>query len=310
MVRKNYNLHLYSLHGTISHYYHFFFGVLIPLIKFYSELQDQDSTLIIKDDLGTSMLRLLFSLPIDIKYKPKIKYDNMIDIHIQPMDIHPNKVIDGENDNNIKDLIMVQKGYAQHFTYDVKKQVCKWLSSQFKLYDLDLLTEYYDIVIIERKIDKKFHTIVYNDSKYDNMFKKSGAERRTISNHNDIVNLIKQKYRVKTLSISLEHLPFFNQYKLFRNAKIVVAQHGASLANICFMHKNTLVIELISDLILKKRENWFMKISKKSKVKHIQYITKSIVKSLLELDIATIDINHFNNFLETNNDIIMSTINY
>lgn len=310
MVHKNYNLHLYSLHGSISHYYHFFFGILIPLIKFYSELPDQDATLIVSDELGTSMLRLLFSLPIDIKYKPTVQYDNLIDVHIQPMDIHPNKVIDNKSDNNKKDLILVKKGYAQHFTYDVKKQVCKWLSSQFKLYDLDLLTEYYDIVIIERKIDKKFHTIGFNSSKYGDMFRRSGAERRTISNHNDIVNLIKQKYKVKTLSISLEHLPFFNQYKLFRHAKIVVAQHGASLANICFMHKNTLVIELISDLILKKRENWFMEISKKSRVKHIQYITKSITDSLLELDIATIDIDDFNNFLKANNDTIMTTIQH
>ena len=45
---------LTSLHGTITHYYHFFYGVLVPLILDYMELikTHDHVTVLIKNDLG------------------------------------------------------------------------------------------------------------------------------------------------------------------------------------------------------------------------------------------------------------------
>ena len=57
------------LNGSETHYFHFFFGVFVPLICTYVELSSTyNVTFYIDKELGP-MLRLLFSLPIDIKYK-------------------------------------------------------------------------------------------------------------------------------------------------------------------------------------------------------------------------------------------------
>jgi hypothetical protein len=217
---------------------------LIPLIKFYDELDktNKNITFMIRDELGP-LIRILFSLPIDIKYKYEIKDVVITDLHLQPMDIHPY--------DQKRDIKMINRGYAQYFTYDVKKQVNNWMISCLRNYDLRLKSKKYDIVIIERKQDKKFKSVVQADNQYKEIFKKSGSERRNISNHDELVTMIKNKFHTcSVLSISLENLGLFDQFHLFRTSKIIIAQHGAALANICFMKKKSLCIEIVSDLIL------------------------------------------------------------
>lgn len=95
-----------------------------------------------------------------------------------------------------------------------------------------------------------------------------------------------------------------NLINLFHNAKILIAQHGAALANMIFMKSNTQIIEIVSSVILDAGENWFKPISKISNINHIQYITKTPdVKLISDKDFTVIDLNDFNNFLTTNNII-------
>lgn len=297
-----YNLKLYSLHGTPSHFYHFFYGVLIPLIKVYDELDktNKNITFIIRDELGP-LIRILFSLPIDIKYKYEIKDVVITDLHLQPMDIHPY--------DQKRDIKMVNRGYAQYFTYDVKKQVNNWMISCLRNYDLTLKSKKYDIVIIERKQDKKFKSVVHADNQYKEIFKKSGSERRNISNHDELVTMIKNKFPTcSVLSISLENLGLFDQFHLFRTSKIIIAQHGAALANICFMKKKSLCIEIVSDLILGLHENWFGYVSGISQVNHLQFVYHTNAKALDQRDDAQLDITKFKEFLIKNSKIIDSAL--
>jgi len=46
------------------------------------------------------------------------------------------------------------------------------------------------------------------------------------------------------ISLKLEGKKLFDQYWLFQNAEVVVAQHGAALSNILFMREGTRVIEI------------------------------------------------------------------
>ena len=298
MEHKYITIKLSCLNNNIKHYYHFFYGVLIPLIIFYDDnVQKYNKlTLLINDDLGP-MLRLLLELPIDIKYRSDIK-DNGEPYYLTPMDIHPT--------NQKKDLEKVKRGWAQFFTYEFKQQFNNWFINTIKIYNLYVKPiKSYDIVIIEQKINS---TRFLND-KNDNLNKImsiSESEKQRILNHSELVEFIKKKYPLNScINISLEFIPLFEQYHLFRKAKLVCAQHGPALSHIAFMKKNTQVIEIVSSVILDNGENWFKPISTISKVNHLQYITKTPgVKLITDKDYTTIDLDDFNNFLITNNVMI------
>ena len=299
MEHKYITLKLGALHGVIKHYYHFFYGVLIPLIIFYDDnVQKYNKlTLLINDDLGP-MLRLLLELPIDIKYRSDIK-DNEEPYYLKPMDIHPTY--------QKKDLEKIKRDFGQFYTYEYKKQFNNWFINTIKIYNLYIKPiKYYDIIIIERKTNPAFSSTRFfnsNDDNLDKIMSKSGSERRGILNHNELVKFIKKKFPLNScINISLEFIPLFEQFHLFRKAKLLIGQHGAALANMAFMKKNTQIIEIVSSVMLDAGENWFRPISTISKINHLQYITNTPnVKLITDTDNATIDLDDFNNFLITNN---------
>lgn len=121
--------------------------------------------------------------------------------------------------------------------------------------------------------------------------KTSGEERRSIKNHEKFVKNIRNIFvDSDIINISLENLPLFDQYFLFNNSKIVIAQHGAALGNIVFMKENSIVIEIISKTKLYKGEDWFSPISKECGIKHYQFIT--------EEEHAIIDNSKFKKFIK------------
>jgi hypothetical protein len=129
---------------------------------------------------------------------------------------------------------------------------------------------------------------------YYEIFKTSGSERRNIQNFDELYKFCVSYYKKSNiLKISLEYLPFFQQYILFNNAKLVILQHGAALSNLIFMKKNKTIIEIIPMSSFKNSTcNIFFPLSKTCKIKHYQYLTNS--------DHPTIDIDDFKQFL---NDI-------
>jgi Glycosyltransferase 61 len=273
-----------SLHGTITHYYHFFFGVLVPLILKYIELQNkyQHITFIIDNSLGP-MLKILLQIPIDIKLKTDLPNINELDIeklYLTPMDVAPYK--------DKRDINWIDKGWAKKLTFDNVIEIKNFIKNN----NHSLFNEKYDIVIIERKMDKSFKSTYFKEDgkKYDYLITTSGSERRNIINHDEIVESVKNKFKDKTvINISLEYLPFFEQYQLFSNAKIIIAQHGASLSNIIFMNEKSIIVEIISEY--KLNEDWFGELSKICKIqKHYQLITKD--------EHALIDIKKFDEILD------------
>lgn len=70
------------------------------------------------------------------------------------------------------------------------------------------------------------------------------ARRRRISNEEVVFELLREKGFEK---IVLEDLHLKDQVKLFQESRVVVASHGAGLANTIFMQKGQTVIELKSD---------------------------------------------------------------
>lgn len=291
MTEKYTYYKLSSLHGSITHYYHFFYGVLIPFIlEHINNLkQKRKVKYIIGDNLG-NMLKLLLQLPLDINFKKFIKDFDKINVKtefLKPMDVHPTI--------RERDYKIINKGWASILTYDIYIKVNMYMKYCIKKYEMNLFLESKNkkrIVIIERKKQKGFSTINYAKNEYTDIMKTSGSERRSIINHEDLVNLIKKYFEnnYEIINISTEYMPLFEQYSLFNNADIVFAQHGAALANIIFMKEKTNVVEIISKVKLNGGDDWFKPISETCKIKHHQYIT--------EEEHTEIKLKDFKNFLE------------
>lgn len=288
----------YPLHGSIINYFHFMTAVFIPIVlaQTYFTKNNILPVFILNDNFGP-MLRILNELPIDIKLKcqnPKyfqdIQKNNIINQKLfRSYDIHPSK------QTKEKDINLIEKGYAGLITSKIRNNINKWMDSSIQKYNMNIVKKY-DILIIERKVNKSYKTITQtnkNETKFNKLMKHTGSELRSIINHKEFVDFITRYYSDKSVfNVSLDYMPIFDQYQLFNNAKIIFAQHGAALFNIMFMNENTKLIEII-DKNKFDIENWFEFYGKLSKIKHYQYIT--------EEGHTKIDINNFKEYLEEHN---------
>jgi len=100
------------------------------------------------------------------------------------------------------------------------------------------------VVLIERGAKRKLI-----DKKVTEENKKcltsTGAERRSLQNHQEIARVLKEKYKGEFVNVILEDMSLEQQISLFIGAQIVIGQHGAGLCNIIWMTKasDSLVIE-------------------------------------------------------------------
>lgn len=270
----------YTLGGSITHYYHFLLGFLIPFLLDVSKENYKEKTYIF-DDIFGPMTRILLQLPFDIKinYTTTEKYKTRYWI---PLDVD----IDKRLKKNTKYVTFTYKNYIT---------INKLFTNLFSDFNLSIPIINYDIIIIERKKDLAYKTIDYKKGIYSNIFKLTGSERRSIINFDKFYKAITEYYpsKYKILETSLEYISFFQQYLLFNNAKIVILQHGAAVSNLIFMKPKTIVIELIpSTIYVNTNSNIFYPLSETCKIKHYQYITPDCH--------VNIDIPDFINFL---NDI-------
>ena len=293
----------YPLHGSILNYFHFMTSVFIPIVlaQNYFIKMNISPVFILNDNFGP-MLRILNELPIDIKLKcqnPKYfkrleKKNIIIKKLFRSYDIHPSKEI------KKRDMELIKKGYSGIITSNIRDIINKWMGYNIEKYNMYIVNKY-DILIIERKVNKSYKTIITNkdekdelkeETKFNKLMKYTGSELRSIINHKEFVDFIKKYYYNKSvINVSLDYMPIFDQYQLFNNAKLVFAQHGASLFNIMFMKKDSKLVEII-DKNKNNIEDWFSFYSTLSNIKHYKYITDEAH--------TKIDINIFRKYLTDN----------
>lgn len=218
--------------GSVTHYYHFFFGALVPLIEYH--LANPLKVLRILTDVGPFKL-ILCELPLTIS---ELRGPNLaLQGHF-----HDDKSL-----NQTKQLGEVSlKGYdcfnndffaIPHFPKppkDTIQAIIQFFNESVPFYIRELPT--YDVLLIERAQDVYYQRGGCADR--DLIYQTSGSERRSITNHEDLAAAIStecchsgQTFR----NISLERTSIYYQYHMFSKAKVVIAQHGAALSNIFFM---------------------------------------------------------------------------
>jgi hypothetical protein len=77
-------------------------------------------------------------------------------------------------------------------------------------------------------------------------FKDSGQDRRSIANHEELYRSLRLEYP-GCLSVMTETLTLADQVALFSLADVIIAQHGAALANLIWARPNATVIEIFPD---------------------------------------------------------------
>ncbi|MDF1755782.1 MAG: glycosyltransferase family 61 protein [Verrucomicrobiales bacterium] len=205
---------LKNARGSIQHYFHFFLGGLLPLINHLVE-HGEDRPVCIRTDVGP-MHRILEELPIKLGDSP-----NDVDHSLPGFDCFLDEDIGPEGINLM--------------TPEIRARILDWFERTLPP-ELDS-GDSPKVILVERARDPFFNSA-------NAEVKTSGADRRSISNHNEVKDLLQKKYGNAFRNVVLEKESIYSQYRLFSRADLVVAQHGAALANIFFMSEGSHVVEI------------------------------------------------------------------
>jgi len=215
--------------NSITHYYHFLFGMLFPMIEYHLKNRQKALGYRIATDIGP-MKRLLCELPLNLT--SLVGPEN-------------SKTRNGaKNDRNYVVLpaydCFLEQIYTDPYTTKISKQTITAILTFFDQTIPDYIrqTKTYDVLLIERTNQESY----YRDMETEDRHRRSGANLRSISNHQELSNRLTEVFqsREETFgSVTLERASIYYQYHLFKHAKIVIAQHGAALSNIVFMQKKS-----------------------------------------------------------------------
>lgn len=214
-----------SAEGSVLHYYHFLLGALIPMVEFHIS-HKRATSYIIATDVGP-MKRLLCEMPFNIiqVHGPWTRDEfarRFANVVLPAYDIFNQCLYDDE--------------HGARLSKESRRLILSFFNDSVPQYLTCIPTP--KIILIERKSDAYYSQVASADSQRAKFYKTSGSERRSIRNHEELASALKGVYGTDFSSISLERCSLYYQYQLFRSCKIVIAQHGAALANIFFMESS------------------------------------------------------------------------
>lgn len=276
-----------SHEGSTQHYAHFLFGCLIPLIIYNSK--HPNVQIVLKINIGNmyKILKDLFGPCITCDYIP-VPDDYTNDAHSYYgvyRELMSSLTITNTNDKN-KVLLEAFDLYNDLFykkltSVEFNNKVYKRLHEQWKngvlknkhLYKClkykkaneymkanwdtvmsfmknkctDVMDNYKNqIILIKRKVAKIDNT---------DLMKIAGGQRRIIYNFDELENKLYEKYKDDLRILVLEDMSIEEQFSAFYNAKIIIGQHGAGLANIAFNKGDAHVIAINPEW--NNGNNWF-----------------------------------------------------
>lgn len=222
-----------------------------------------------------------FDLYIDLLKNKDANYANNIvllpafDMFEEQKYFYINKRI-GEHNSNFP---IYEKKYVDYYSEKnestFKKKIFNQIKEKYKVYNFT--DKYYKLIMYKKSIDRFLHNTYFSPShkykvvlierKYkpfnDNVYiLNASGQRRIIYNHDNLKQSLSKLCGDDFINVSLDHLTFEEQYYLFKNAKLIIAQHGSGLCNLFFSKPNfkTHLIE-ISPKWNKNLNAWFKNLS-------------------------------------------------
>jgi hypothetical protein len=231
--------------GSVEHFYHFFFGALVPLANYLSTDDRKDlcfvrscgpmnrhllnlnlDSLVIVDKASIARLAKVFKRTLLHGFDEPQYYDRGIFLRS-------------------RDFIM------KHF-------------NKAPIGGRDKTLEPASIVLVERGVGDPYYSSSLSEAK------SSGKSRRSVPNIEEIA-LALRKHGKNGNVFQLESMSLEEQSRIFGSAQIVVAQHGAALANIMWMKTGAKVVEITS----LPTNTCFSELSKTCGVRHELVLQKS-----------------------------------
>lgn len=129
-------LYINSNYGSITHYYHFFYGVFIPLVLISIKNNKEKFNLV--GNIGP-MKRIIYELPFDISFLSRCEV----------------KYLKNEN-KHFYDLVPLDSSkttmkHKEQITYEDKIKLCDFFLKNIPKFLLSL--KFKDIVVIERGVE-------------------------------------------------------------------------------------------------------------------------------------------------------------
>ena len=213
--------------GSVEHYYHFLLGFLLPIVHYrYFE----------STDLGEIYVRSCGIMD------PHIASLRMPGITILERKLHA-------------ELFSIKRNDIDYVSIDGwDSPLCDFSGKIIRAIDKVLLLLELDVKLDAYKSDDDFRLMIINRLQSNPFYlsekceiKTSGSDRRSLPNFEDLVGSLSH---LSPTVVSLEGLSLEEQIILFRTHDLIIAQHGAALANIIFCHRGTRVIEICPQEII------------------------------------------------------------
>jgi len=222
--------------GSIEHYYHFLLGFLIPLVHWYVNHKG--------DHYHTVLIRSCAVLD------PLIQELNLPNVRILPKQMHKSLDLESEWEGyRLKHVYL--EGYDAEAYYDgtVFKEAVAEIKKRLHIVESSSIppvgTETnFAILVIDRKPPD--HYYLSKEAEVGG----AGKSRRDVPNIDRIAASLERFGKVE--KTSLEGMSLKDQILKFKQAHLIVAQHGAALASLIFSPKGTIVVEILPDYLHKQ----------------------------------------------------------
>ena len=234
--KQDIHLSLKNFFGSVEHYYHFLLGFLAPVIIAHTNIYNAKS----KQNVYIRSCAIMDDHLIGI---------NLPEVNIISKFEHKRlKVEESERTSGNSKLKFIEyDGYDDPAKYiykdfcTVNSVVKKQLNSEIKRFKQEFNVSNFDnspkIVLINREVAHPFYSTDISE------IKSAGSARRSIANFDDLEQSIVKQHK-NTLSVTLENKSLAYQIALFSYADVIIAQHGASLANIIWCNSEATIIEI------------------------------------------------------------------
>lgn len=202
--------------GSVQHYYHFLFDLLMPLDTLLARHQ------------GNYRLALPDCGPFNQICK----------------DLYGDRVVTWDETDQYRMSVRANLQGMEPLTFDLDHEAM-WSFRERMMARQNIVHGDGNplVLVIERTAPIQFY------QSEQSVTKSAGAQRRSIMNHDELFQRIKTVFNtnVEILNLKLEQMSFGEQLKLFSQARIVIGQHGAGLSNQIWMQTGGVVVEIRID---------------------------------------------------------------
>lgn len=239
----NWHVSVKHVPGSVEHFHHFLLGFFVPLIFQFSTKWERRV-------LGQVIIRSCDPMDRIIRELG----DNRIKIidrnlHRWIRNRRTRNAFGPQNNSNWSSSTLnfiTLRGCDYPRTYNKRKfaqvrdalHTLDWVQSEIRTTAENWARGDAGILLIERDTGDPFYLSEWSEAK------ESGRERRSIANHQELWCRLRQNHQ-GCLNVRPEGLTLARQFALFSLADIIIAQHGAALANLIWAKPGVTVIEIL-----------------------------------------------------------------